>query len=154
MAVLYKLYQDNRSNATYPGKWYAKAVQPETIDLDGLAEIIEKMCTATDADIYAVLKSLISTIRRELLAGRAVKLNGLGLFRLGLRTKPADSAADFSVQKNVVGYRVNFMPEARGGNIKGSRKMHYLYDGAQAQEAPKNSVDTSKKPTSTTPQQP
>ena len=33
----YKLYQDNRSNSQFPGKWYARAAINETIGIDGLA---------------------------------------------------------------------------------------------------------------------
>ncbi|MBQ6188384.1 MAG: hypothetical protein IJK49_10635 [Prevotella sp.] len=72
------------------------------------------------------------------------KLSLLCRFKIGLRTAPANTAADFSVQENVLGKHVNFLPEMKGGAQKGSHKQIYLLDGMSVKEAPKNAVDTSK----------
>lgn len=142
MAIFYKLYQDKRNTSHFKDKWYARAMMTATVDTDDLAEIIQRNCTCKRSDVLAVLTELAEVMRGELLASHSVKLNGLGIFRVGLATKPADKASDFSPAKNIVGMRINFLPEVR---ISPDRKRQRpLISGASVREAPKNAVDTKK----------
>lgn len=152
MAILYKLYQDNRKNSSYPGKWYARAVHQNTVGLSEIAARIQRNCSMKKSDVIAVLTELIEVMRDELQASNAVKLDGIGIFRAGIKTIPADTAADFSPLKNVVGYRINFMPtvhaQADGVKADGAPKRVWIKDwqiGATCKEAPKNAVDTTTK---------
>ena len=54
----------------------------------------------------------------------------------------ADTAADFSIGKNVKNLHVLFMPEVKS-DASGQRKKTFI-TGCNVQEAPKNDVDTSK----------
>ena len=141
--LLYRLYQNNRKNSEFSGKWYARAVYTNEIDLDGVAELIQRNTTAKKADCLAVLTEMVEVIRDQIQSSHVVNINGLGRFKIGLHTAPANTAADFSVQENVLGKHVNFLPEMRGGAQKGSKKQIYLLDGMSVREAPKNAVDTS-----------
>lgn len=75
-------------------------------------------------------------------------LDGIGSFKVGLRTAPANTPAEFGAQ-NVKGYRINYSPEIHfvgNGQVsnKNRRKGTYvkdLLDGVTAQEAPKNVID-------------
>lgn len=142
MSVLYKLHQDNRKNSLNKGKWYGRAVITSTSDTAKLAEIIQRNCTAKRSDVVAVLTELVEVMQSELQASHSVKLDGFGTFKIGLKTKPADTAADFSVGKNVAGMRVNFTPQLHISANK-SRTQTFL-SGCKVQEAPKNNVDTTK----------
>lgn len=144
MAVMYKLYQDKRVTSSTKGKWYARAIHPQVIETDALAERIQRNCTVKRSDVLAVLAELVEVMQDELQQSRVVKLNGFGSFKIGLRTKPADKAADFNVTSNVVNYRVNFLPEMTGGGGKGKKRNRKFLDGLKVQEAPKNPVDTKK----------
>lgn len=144
MAVMYKLYQDKRVTSSTKGKWYARAIHPQVIETDALAERIQRNCTVKRSDVVAVLAELVEVMQDELQQSRVVKLNGFGSFKIGLRTKPADKAADFNVTSNVVNYRVNFLPEMTGGGGKGKKRNRKFLDGLKVQEAPKNPVDTKK----------
>ena len=144
MALLYRLYQNKRKNSEFNGKWYARAIFTNMIDLDGIAERIQRNSTAKKSDCLAVLTEMVEVLRDELQASHSVHINGLGYFRMGLNTAPANTASDFNVQENILGVRVNFVPEGKGGSQKGSKKSFYLKDGLKIKEAPKNAVDTSK----------
>lgn len=144
MAVMYKLYQDKRVTSSTKGKWYARAIHPQVIETDALAERIQRNCTVKRSDVVAVLAELVEVMQDELQQSRVVKLNGFGSFKIGLRTKPADKAADFNVTSNVVNYRVNFLPEMTGGGGKGKKRNRKFLDGLKVHEAPKNPVDTKK----------
>lgn len=159
MAILYKLWQDNRKNTMYPGKWYARAVHQSTVNLEYVAERIQRNCSMKKSDVLAVLTEMVEVMKDELQNSNNVKIDGLGLFTVGMKTKPAATAADFNPSKHVAGYRVNFLPSSysipNGVNEKGHTKhivVRLLLDGITCKEAAKNDVDTSKKTTSETSQ--
>ena len=101
MAVKYKLYQENRKNSKYQGKWYGRAVHEDTVGIDELADIMQANCTVKRADILAVISELVETMKTQLQNSMRVKLDRFGSFKIGLNTSPADSAKDFTPQKNV-----------------------------------------------------
>ena len=151
MAILYKLYQDNRSNSLYPGKWYAKAVHQNIVGLDAVAQRIQRNCSMKKSDVLAVLTEMVEVMKDELQSSNIVRLDGFGQFKVGMRTRPAATAADFNSAKHVAGYRINFLPASHslpnGVNAKGHVKhivVRDLLDGISCKEASKNKVDTSK----------
>ena len=46
MAVLYKLYQDNRDTSSHKGEWYARAKTLDTVTLNEIAQRIQDNTTA------------------------------------------------------------------------------------------------------------
>lgn len=110
MAVLYKLWQDKRKESVNKGKWYARSWMTETTDLKKISEIVQRNCSMKKSDVNAVLTELFEVIRDELQASHRVKIDGLGSFKIGLKTIPADTEAEFAPSKNVVGKRINFLP--------------------------------------------
>ena len=109
MAIKYKLYQDNRAESTTRGKWYARAIYPTTPkSTKDLAQMIQDNVSVKRADVIAVLDELVNVMKLWLQESYRVKLDGFGSFKIGLKTKPADTAKDFSAAKHVVGSRVNF----------------------------------------------
>lgn len=123
MSVKYKLYQESRKNAKNKGKWYARAVVSDVADLESISKEIEENTTAKQADVYAVLRELVNVMARHMRNGDRVVLDGFGSFKVGLKTKPADSAEKFNVAKNIVGTRINFQPEThwKAGDIGRTR---------------------------------
>ena len=138
MAVMYKLYQNNRENFVNRGQWYARAITPQTIDTKKLAERIQRNCTAKHSDVVAVLTELVEVMQDELQASHAVKLDGFGTFKVGLKSSGAQSVSKFSVSKNIKGLHINFTPEGkRDANGKMTRT---FLNGCTVREAPKNDV--------------
>ena len=94
----------------------AKAVKTSDYTFDELAEDINNSTTVTQADAYAVLKSIKKYVRNALLAGRRVVLTDLGALKINLRGKcySADTmaASDFSPSSMIKDITVNFRPEA------------------------------------------
>ena len=140
MPILYKLQQDNRKNSTNKGKWYARSVMNGTVSTSQLAEIMQLNCTVKRSDILAVLSELVETMQDQLQNSMRVKLDGFGSFKIGLKTSAANTAKDFNASKNVVGMRVNFLPEVHINKDHTRKKT--LLDGAKVQETAKNAVDT------------
>ncbi|MBR0489077.1 MAG: HU family DNA-binding protein, partial [Prevotella sp.] len=130
--VRYKLYQDNRKNSTTRGQWYGRAAVMGVTNLEALSDRIQRNCTAKRSDVQAVLTELVEAMADELKAGNRVKLDGFGSFKIGIRTKGAETAKAFTVQKNVKGLHVLFQPEVKR-SADGTRVKTFL-TGVQVSE--------------------
>lgn len=142
MSVFYRLSKVTSPKAKGYGKWYPRAVITQTVDTEMLATIMQRNCTLKKADIVAVISELIETMADQLQDSKRVKLNGFGSFKIGIRGEGADSAADFSISKNIKGLHVLFQPEVKTDG-SGLRQKTFI-TGCSVQEAPKNDVDTTK----------
>lgn len=138
MAVMYKLYQNNRRNFVNRGQWYARALTTQTTETKQLAERIQRNCTVKHSDVVAVLTELVEVMQEELQASHAVKLNGFGIFKVGLNSSGALSVGKFSVAKNIKGLHVNFIPE--GKKDANGKYIRTFLTGCTVREAPKNDV--------------
>ena len=139
MTVFYKKYQLKRTGSKFSGKWYARAVQTETVDINTMAEEMEQNCTVKRADIVAVLSELVVTMKRHLQASHRVRLEQLGSFKLAITTRPADSAKDFNANEHVKNVRVLFQPETKVNKDK--TRVKALLHGCKVAELPKNGID-------------
>lgn len=138
MAVLYKLQQDNRDTSTHKGMWYARAKMLDIIELDELAQLIQDNTTAKKADAQAVLTEMVEQMRSLLKRSYAVRIPGLGIFKIGLKTSPAPSAKEFTAAKNVKGMRLNFLNEWTVD--KNGKRSISMLQGVTVKELPKNGV--------------
>ena len=109
MAVNYKIYQNKREGNT-KDMFYARVALGETVTIKTLAQRMQDNCTVKYSDIVAVLAELSGTMKEELQRGNRVKIDGLGTFKIGISTKPAQTAKEFTIA-NISGTHVNFTPE-------------------------------------------
>ena len=97
------------------GKWYPQSVtRGKQVSTRRIAEKLSKISTVSLADTLAVLSELGSVMAEQLAAGRSVKLDGLGSFRLSGYTgknKAVDTPEQVT-SKMCEGVRVRFVPEA------------------------------------------
>ena len=90
------------------GKWFAKNVVEETIDLDALSEHMSNHNSPySKGVIKGLLTDMIGCIKELLLEGKNVKIDDLAIFSLGIKNKVmADKEEDFSVAKNISGVKL------------------------------------------------
>ena len=138
MAVLYKLYQDNRDTSSHKGEWYARAKTLDTVTLNEIAQRIQDNTTAKKADALAVLTEMVEVVRDYLQKSYRVKIDGLGSFKMSLRTSPAPTAKEFSASKNIKSMRALFQEDVTVD--KNGMRHRSLSSGATAKELPKNAV--------------
>ena len=138
MAVLYKLYQDNRDTSTHKGEWYARAKTLDTVTLNEIAQRIQDNTTAKKADALAVLTEMVEVVRDYLQKSYRVKIDGLGSFKMSLKTSPAPTAKEFSASKNIKSMRALFQEDVTVD--KNGMRHRSLSIGATAKELPKNAV--------------
>ena len=109
--INYRLMKNNNASSANYGRYYAKAVHTETVDLDVLAERIQRNSTAKKSDCLAVLTELVEVLKDELMASHVVKIDGLGSFKIGLKGKYAKTDSEFNAAQHICGCKVNFRPE-------------------------------------------
>ena len=90
------------------GKWFAKNVVEETIDLDGLADHMSHHHSPySKGVIKGLLTDMIGCIKELLLEGKNVKIDDLAIFSLGIKNKEmAVKEDDFTVSKNIGGVKL------------------------------------------------
>ena len=92
-------------------KWYARPVYTGTIDLNGIAEMIQRNSTAKKSDALAVLTEMVEVISDALKSSQRVHIDGFGTFKIGMSSKGASAVGDFTINENLKGVRVLFQPE-------------------------------------------
>ena len=98
-----------RSNAY--GKWFGMAVYDKNfIETKQLAEYIQSQASVKRSDVIAVLDELGAAMKHFFEMGQKVKLEGIGIFKVGFSSIGADKAEDFGAQ-NITKRRVIFTPE-------------------------------------------
>lgn len=141
MSIRYRKVQNKIKSSTNYGKWYGHSVIIDTVDTKTLATEISHSTTVTYADVVAVLIETAEAMRRHLLNSHKVTLDGIGSFRVGVRSTGTSEAKDFG-SGNIYKYHVIYSPASRfvatGVNEKGRRTGHFVADligGATAREA-------------------
>lgn len=112
MSILFKKYMNKMKGNAGFGKWYGRAVILDTISTKELAEEVSHATTVTYADVLAVLAELTSAIKGHLQNSQRVKLDGIGSFRVGIVTAPAESRKSFSAA-NIKRFNINYQPEVK-----------------------------------------
>ena len=106
--VRYILQQIKITSSKAYGKWYAKNVVEETIDLDGLSEHMSHHNSPySKGVIKGLLTDMIQCIKELLLQGKNVKIDDLAIFSLGIKNKlAAVTEEEFTVSKNIEGVKL------------------------------------------------
>ena len=72
--------------------------------LDEIATKVAYDCTVTKADCKAVIEALIHEMNNQLLNSYSVKLDGLGTFKVTIKSRGAIEASEFSAAINIYGW--------------------------------------------------
>ena len=112
--IIYEVYQNqNSKNAAY-GKHYARVKYLECLNTRKLSNhIAEHGSIYTPDVVYGVMEKFRSCLIEMLLQSKKVKIDGLGTFyaTIECRKGGAVSKDKFSVQKDIEGLHIRFMPE-------------------------------------------
>ena len=98
MALNFKIYKSNANNGT-KDKFYARASHKDTVSIKELAAVMQNNCTVKHSDIVAVLSELSEVMKQELQRGNRVRIDGLGTFKVNIRSKGAKTAKEFTVSE-------------------------------------------------------
>ena len=111
MAQKFKKLQNTNDDSTAFGKWFATAVYDQHfITTEELAEFIQTQASVKKSDIKAVLDELGDALKHFFELGQKVKLDGIGIFKVGFSSIGTNKKDDCGAQ-NITTRRVLFQPE-------------------------------------------
>lgn len=103
--------KNNNLRSTAYGKWFAQAVYDKNfVETKQLAEFIQTQASVKRSDIIAVLDELGSAMKHFFEMGQKVRLDGIGIFRVGFSSIGVSKMEDLGAQ-NITTRRVIFIPE-------------------------------------------
>ena len=106
--IRYKLVKFKNKESEYNNMYYARADHDETYDLEALVDhMASHNSPFSRGTIAGVLKDMVSCIRELVLDSKKVKLDGLAIFSIGLKTTGADSVGEFNVSTNIKSAHIN-----------------------------------------------
>ena len=105
-----KLKNKNQRSTAY-GKYFARAVYDKNfIGTKALADFIQTQASVKRSDVVAVLEELGGAMKHFFEMGQKVKLEGIGIFKVGFSSIGTDKPEDCGAQ-NITTRRVLFAPE-------------------------------------------
>jgi predicted histone-like DNA-binding protein len=111
MSQKFKKLQNQNDDSAAFGKWFATAVYDQHfITTEELAEFIQTQASVKKSDIKAVLDELGGALKHFFELGQKVKLDGIGIFKVGFSSIGTDKKEDCGAQ-NITTRRVLFQPE-------------------------------------------
>jgi len=125
------IYKPRKMVSTVPGKektgYFAGKVSGGTVNTEELCYCISDKCSITGSDVKAVIEALIKEIEIQLLAGRSIRLDELGIFSASI-TSDVVSTEDQLKPKKVRIKTVTFLPSVRIKKIMNKAKFIRLRD--------------------------
>lgn len=128
MSVFYKLVKNISAVSDARNKYYARTVSIGTTDLNDIAEIIERRCSMTKADVYGVLSAMVDVMSEELKMGKTIRIKGLGTFKAGIRSRGVADPKDFHPSRDIKGLTMNFTPQRTRQGRHGRCYVEALHD--------------------------
>ena len=113
MSQKFKKLQNQNDDSTAFGKWFATAVYDQHfIETEQLADFIQTQASVKKSDIKAVLDELGSAMKHFFELGQKVRLDGIGIFKVGFSSIGVNKKDDCGAQ-NITTRRVLFQPESQ-----------------------------------------
>ena len=110
MAIFIKLHENKFGNEKLRGKWFAKIVRTGEIDIDEMAERIQRNTTFKTGEVRGILIELIEEMKKCLQEGNTVNLNGLGRFHLTIESNHVDNPKNFRTDHDIKSIKCKFKP--------------------------------------------
>ena len=121
--IRYKIYQNKHKEGVNAGKWFARSVSDETFDLTRLSEHMSGHNSPySPGVIRGVLTDMVRCIKELLLDGKSVKIDDLAIFSVGIHSKGAEQADQFSPDRNISGVRLR----ARATGILSTTRLNLM----------------------------
>jgi predicted histone-like DNA-binding protein len=112
MSQKFKKIQNKNDESTAYGKWFATAVYDQNfVETEQLADFIQTQASVKKSDIKAVLDELGSAMKHFFELGQKVRLDGIGIFKVGFSSIGSTTKDDCGAQ-NITIRRVIFTPES------------------------------------------
>nr|WP_320039505.1 HU family DNA-binding protein [uncultured Bacteroides sp.] len=110
MAVRFSVVpKKNPSKSSEPAKFYAQAQGHGDMDFDEICKDVDSRCTATPADVAAVLKALLTTMETSLGKSEIIRLGDFGSFQIAVSSTGTVTKEEFN-SSLIKKARISFRP--------------------------------------------
>ncbi len=90
--------------------WYGKAAPGSIMEFDALVDHINGHNSPYSKGVIAgVLKDMLDCVKELVLDGKTVRLGDLGLFFVGIKSKPAVTKEDWKASTHIKGVKLNVL---------------------------------------------
>jgi predicted histone-like DNA-binding protein len=112
MAITFKISRRAQPGVKGGGKnkYCAIPYQREMVDTNELYKDIEMISNVSDANVAAVVRALRRSILQNLLSGRSIRVEGLGIFSVSFKVDMKNSAQEVK-PSSIKEVRLAFRPE-------------------------------------------
>lgn len=91
-------------------KYYGRISGRKQVNFRQIANTLSHRTTMSTADVAAAVEGFREIIVEELMAGNNVKLDGLGIFSLSVRTEPVDEPSKLN-NTHIRDVKIHFRPD-------------------------------------------
>ena len=115
ISLLVDLYKNMMTTSKGYGMIYGRVFSRKGLNLKGFARHVSDHGGLVKYDLMVlVIQNIVECLKELLAQGVPVKLDGLGTFSIGIKSKGANSPDQYDVQKHIEAMRINFRPEGAG----------------------------------------
>ena len=98
----YRLYQNHNEKSTGYGKYYAQRASQGTVPFNELCKrFAARHTTFSEGEMLGLVTDMVTLVRELAYQGFTVKIDNLGLFWIGIKSKGVANAADFSADSDI-----------------------------------------------------
>lgn len=111
MSIIYKSIQmpSNPADKQSPKRFYPRPVSlGQSVNIKQMADYIKDSSSLSRGDVRSVLQNFVEKLKEQLIEGKHVNIEGLGVFRLSFRSKGEELDKNISA-KSISGVRICFM---------------------------------------------
>lgn len=111
MSIIYKAIQmlSNPTDKQSPKRFYPRPVSlGQSVNIKQMADYIKDSSSLSRGDVRSVLQNFVEKLKEQLLEGKHVNIEGLGVFSLSLRSKGEELDKNLSA-KSISGVRICFL---------------------------------------------
>lgn len=130
MPVIYKPIQSTLANKEGKKLFYPRVVLTGNVNTEQVAKEIAELSSLTTGDAKNVIDNLVIVMTRHLQASESVTLNGLGTFRLSMKSTMNGVEDATKVSATQASLLVRFLPAAKR-NLDGTVSTRSLVTGAK-----------------------
>lgn len=109
MAIGLEIYQNNRKGGNR--MFYYRPVYDGTVGEKEIAQKVQDNCTAKLSDCRAIIAEFHSVLKDYLCDSFAVQIDGLGMFKINMKSAGAIAEERWNPAEYVRGTRLVFLPE-------------------------------------------
>ena len=112
MALIYEPFQSTMADKNGEKLYYPRVVRTATVTTAQIAKEVAQYSALSPGDVKSTIDNLVTVMTNHLHASESVNLEGLGIFRMVMKSKGKGVASAKEVSSNQATLNVRFQPSS------------------------------------------